>query len=745
MLLLYSLSLWSDEYNYPDYNQLLSLYNETVNTYSQWAGSVIIGNSQTGHQNMIAIKLTNPNFPDNNKKNLLVIGSVYAKDIPAVNATYLWMKELLQNAEQAPYQQFLQQFNILIIPTLNPDGMDYVLNHSLYELLSNTRDLNSNNIFDPESDGVNLNRNTGFNWVHGDSYANSGSNQYYRGNQAYSEKEMQALQQLLNEEKIEFSVMNITDTDSNFKVVYPYNWAQLRPSPDYIPFNMLSENISNAMNVIDNQWSAQANTKRNANLSDELYVNYGITPITFSFEDYSVLPDSSALYHLKNQFQAGIQAFMNHLINYQDVTSNKPGLLELLVIDNQNNSPLAAEIRIDQKHSNAFKRNLSNAENGCYYRFLDEGNYTITVQKKGFNPSVQNISIGNNQHLNLQVVLERLAPAQINIHLSLNNETAQGRIRIQKDHYEETIEVNGSAVFETYEGQHEFTLLSDELAPMKKSVYIHSGINEINFDLDYTNHSFTEEFESSCCSWIMNGPWLVVSDSTHNSQFITDSWSGNGFYEVNANYDIKISYPISLFGYDDQDVYLTFDHSVYTEWENDYVTVELSYDNISWSSIYKFAGNTEGWQKQVLSLNGFKNHDVYLRFCLKDGIEGNPNHTDLVDPGWNLDNIKVIASTSQLDNQDVITQIQKTALHTYPNPFNPTLNISFSSKDIIQKAELKIFNIKGQLVEKQYLNPEQIRQKNMVWNANKMASGIYFIQLNINNHETIMKKTLLLK
>lgn len=743
MLFLCSLSLWSQEYSYPTYAQLVLKYSELVNTYPTMIDSSVIGSSETDNQPIMMYRLTNPNSTEISKKNILVIGSVYAKDIPAMNATYLWLKSFLQNADQTPYSSYADHFNIFIIPTLNPDGSDYVLNHSMYEMLSNTHDLNENNVFDYSSDGVNLNRNAEFNWIHGNEYNSSGNNQFFRGNHAYSENELIALKNVLTENKIEFCMINATESNQQFKVIFPYNWAFVRQSPDYQAYHMLGQNIASS---IGNQWSTEPNVNRNGNLSDDMYVNYGIIPFSLSFDDYFVLPDSAGLQVYQDMFQSAAHHLMDSITQYNIINELMPGLLEVQVINSQNNQPMDAEIHIDQVNSMAFSNHKSNPENGKYYRYLNEGNYTLNINKKGFQPYSQPIVINNNQHLQIQVNLIPLPNAIINIQISLNNELVSGKIRIKKDHYQETILINGNGIFETFEGIHELTLISDELAPVRKTIHINPGVNQIFFSLDYTNHSFTEEFESSCCSWIMNGPWLVVSDSTHNSHFITDSWSGNGFYSVNANYSLQVSYPLSLFGYEEQDLYLTFDQAVHTEWDNDYVSVELSYDNFNWNSIYKFAGNTNGWEKQVISLNDFVNNDIYLRFRLKDGIEGQANHEDLVDPGWNIDNIRVIGSLSALNNQEIILQKPEVSkLNVYPNPFNPVLNISFESKDLIKDAEMKIFNIKGQLIKSQTLNSEQMRNRKFVWDAMPYASGIYFVQLIINNQEKLTKKTLLLK
>ncbi|MEA2104763.1 MAG: C25 family cysteine peptidase [Candidatus Cloacimonadota bacterium] len=75
----------------------------------------------------------------------------------------------------------------------------------------------------------------------------------------------------------------------------------------------------------------------------------------------------------------------------------------------------------------------------------------------------------------------------------------------------------------------------------------------------------------------------------------------------------------------------------------------------------------------------------------------------------------------------------------YPNPFNFSTTISFTTKNADEIAHIKIFNIKGQLVNT--LNPEKVDYPNTnqhkfmaTWNGsdklgNQVANGIYFYKL----------------
>ena len=79
----------------------------------------------------------------------------------------------------------------------------------------------------------------------------------------------------------------------------------------------------------------------------------------------------------------------------------------------------------------------------------------------------------------------------------------------------------------------------------------------------------------------------------------------------------------------------------------------------------------------------------------------------------------------------------------YPNPFNPTTNIRYS---IIKttKVTLKIYDILGREV-KTLVNTEQAPGNyTIIFNAQNLASGVYFYRLNAGNYN-MTKKLLLLK
>jgi hypothetical protein len=84
----------------------------------------------------------------------------------------------------------------------------------------------------------------------------------------------------------------------------------------------------------------------------------------------------------------------------------------------------------------------------------------------------------------------------------------------------------------------------------------------------------------------------------------------------------------------------------------------------------------------------------------------------------------------------------------YPNPFNPTTNISFSLASEAD-VELKIFNSKGQLIDHLIKDDLAAGEHSIIWNGRdnsgkEVATGVYFYQLQTADFRA-MKKMILMK
>ncbi len=87
----------------------------------------------------------------------------------------------------------------------------------------------------------------------------------------------------------------------------------------------------------------------------------------------------------------------------------------------------------------------------------------------------------------------------------------------------------------------------------------------------------------------------------------------------------------------------------------------------------------------------------------------------------------------------------------YPNPFHLSTTFSFSSKEYVQNAEIKIYNIKGQLVrEFRPVSSSPTRSIEVIWDGSdkygqKVASGVYLYQLILDGEQKNERKCLLIE
>ncbi len=99
--------------------------------------------------------------------------------------------------------------------------------------------------------------------------------------------------------------------------------------------------------------------------------------------------------------------------------------------------------------------------------------------------------------------------------------------------------------------------------------------------------------------------------------------------------------------------------------------------------------------------------------------------------------------------EDIFKPITQTKISSYPNPFNPTTTIKL---DLAESGiiELIIYNIKGQKIKTLIDAYSAKGHFELIWrgtddNGNKVATGNYFIKLEVNGEEKTVKKCVLLK
>lgn len=86
-------------------------------------------------------------------------------------------------------------------------------------------------------------------------------------------------------------------------------------------------------------------------------------------------------------------------------------------------------------------------------------------------------------------------------------------------------------------------------------------------------------------------------------------------------------------------------------------------------------------------------------------------------------------------------------LHNYPNPFNPTTTICFSTTKLVDAAEIEIYNLRGQKIRSFELTGAAT---SVVWDGRDASgktapSGLYLAKLKVGNTALAERKMVLLK
>tara|TARA_A100001035_G_scaffold197531_1_gene158385 strand:- start:497 stop:2119 length:1623 start_codon:yes stop_codon:yes gene_type:complete len=117
------------------------------------------------------------------------------------------------------------------------------------------------------------------------------------------------------------------------------------------------------------------------------------------------------------------------------------------------------------------------------------------------------------------------------------------------------------------------------------------------------------------------------------------------------------------------------------------------------------------------------NHDLI-------GFEANMIVGDYLDPYTMDDSSDIMPSSYALDK-------------AYPNPFNPTTTVGYSLSNPAY-VDITVYDITGRVVESLVGEFKSEGSHKVVWNASNMASGVYFVQLNVDGF-TDTQKLMLIK
>ncbi len=725
----------------------------------------------TGEDNLPiwAVKISDNVAVDEDEPAVLVVGSVHAEEILGNEIVLHNIKYILEHKNQLPYAMWLNNLELWFVLAATPEGLSVVMNGTDVTFRKNKKDNNNNGVFDyvvgqgHDIDGVDVNRNFDINWAHGDSLMAPGSLEvydYYRGPYPESELEVQALKRLCDREKFVYSLVWHSSRTGNLseKVYYSWNWSGVRPSPD---LDMAEHIATNVASRITNQngndtYQASAALARKGCFNDWFYQRYGGVQLLIECGTATIQPDSTEMVEIITECSNGMKWLFSRALNTApDLVSNS--MLMGIITDANTGQPIEAEIVVVGRDAAYLHPRTSDPVFGRYWKPLLFGQYSVFVRKKGYETSpIQVIDVINSQWTELNFALTPLPPVVVHGRIMSQGQPVAGKIVAipEIDLLKPTTEIDtlyansdGYFTFNSYQGNYKFIFTAESCTPHVQTIYLTNSQMSMVVTLASEEVILQESFDGSSCSWVYNGPWLAVSEGNNN--YLTDSYEGYGFYAPGCDVRATLTTAIALTSYTDRSIYLTFSERVYTEWEHDFVSVEFTTDFENWTPVYKLSGKWDKWHQVVIPIQQYAGQEVNMRFRLKDGLEGDTNIADLTDPGWDIDDIKVVAGNATvvaITDPEVLNKPFASLNSNYPNPFNPETTFSFNLRNFKNpQVSISVFNVKGQLVEKIVPSQDQVKAGKVVWKAGQRSSGVYFYTLKVNGSVVDTKKTVLIK
>ena len=194
---------------------------------------------------------------------------------------------------------------------------------------------------------------------------------------------------------------------------------------------------------------------------------------------------------------------------------------------------------------------------------------------------------------------------------------------------------------------------------------------------------------------------------------------------VNASYDII-----------DNDLVLTFASNSSLSglelafYSDNLLDIEVN-DNDLRSDIYSATDMYNDIQKYVVfSMDNVAFENNMLELVIEDGAQ------------LDIQDINIIAGSKDGLELSLLWDAAEVKAFTldkmYPNPFNPTTQISYSIENAGQ-MKLSIYNIAGQEVSVLHDGYQSSGSYNVQWNATELASGVYYVSMVMNGHVETMK------
>lgn len=215
--------------------------------------------------------------------------------------------------------------------------------------------------------------------------------------------------------------------------------------------------------------------------------------------------------------------------------------------------------------------------------------------------------------------------------------------------------------------------------------------------------------------------WIVSA----NAGFYGDTPSlitlgGDGSEKVTFNPDLPESNLYELYGWwvSSSNRSKKAAYIVFHEEGTDTVYADQSTDNSQWVKLGEFRFSGTNSDSVVISNTG-----------------GDVNNYVVADA------IRFVGIEEQITSTENTDKISQFVLNpAYPNPFNPTTNITYQVPSS-GNVKVEVFNINGQLIQTLFDGKQSVGSYQFTWNAENLSSGVYFVKIDFQTPSNTFSQT----
>ncbi|MFO7895718.1 MAG: M14 family zinc carboxypeptidase [Candidatus Cloacimonadales bacterium] len=713
---------------YPEICQLHNLGDSRGKEYSDAGNSYY---DDYSHE-IWALKISDNVELNEDEPAIYWMGAHHAREPISTEVVMYATNHVLENYGNDPeIKENINNTELWVVPIVNPNGHQVVTEQIDVWWRKNIRDNNENGVFDTEydggagADGVDINRNYGFAWGFVGASGNPSSTIYHGPNE-FSEPETQAMQNLMQDHH--FVAGNSYHSYSEL-VLFPFGYANNLTAPDYDALQELAIQMAETIPAAEGGHYTPAESWQlypaMGTTDDYAYGEHGIFAFTIELATEFIPPANEVTGICEDNLQAAL------------ILLNRPShkMISGLITDAETGDPLVAEVFIEGiDDSEIFRQPYSsNQQFGRYYRLLTEGSYDLTFSAYGYESYTSEdvvVSATDITELNVELV-----PAAANLEMSGNVYLADTLTPVEDCLIEfvnsdlPTLQTDENGFFSLQDlFQHDYEISFYAEGYEARHLILPLSENQTYFELTLAQLD-EGNFESGEIGqyWNFDGnqPWYITSEGYESNNSlrsgnISDQQSSAASFSLNVAAESEIS----------------FMKKISTEADYDYLRFYMD-DQL----LAEWAGEI-AWSQETFSVPAGL-HTFSWQYVKDQAVSSG---SDCV---W-IDNIIFPQTAGVNVEEDQLENIAVTQMQNYPNPFNPTTTISFSIPENSDNTELKIYNVKGQLVKTLLNDQLAAGEHKIVWNGQdennqSVASGVYFYKLSSDGKNIATNKMMLMK